>query len=74
ELGMAIIYRVQDLIELTEDQQSQVVTLRPRDGKLTYYFLAAWQMEPDGIRTEDEFTDYLGMLTRELDSPVEISP
>ncbi|UCD38793.1 MAG: DUF4861 domain-containing protein [Fidelibacterota bacterium] len=74
ELGMAIIYRVQDLIELTEDQHSLVATLRPRDGKLTYYFLAAWQMEPDGIRTEGEFTDYLGMLTRELDSPVEISP
>jgi hypothetical protein len=71
-LGMAVFYRREDLIELTEDQHSLVTILQPRAGKLTYYFLAAWEMERDGIQTEDEFIEYLGMLERELSEPITI--
>lgn len=71
---MAVFYRRDNLIELKEDQHSLVAILRPRDGKVTFYFLAAWEMERDGIHTEDEFIDYLGMLRRELSEPIEIIP
>lgn len=71
-LGLAIFYRRDNLIELTEDQHSLVAILKPRAGRLTYYFLAAWEGEHDGIRTEDEFIDYLGMLRRELSEPIKI--
>jgi len=71
-LGMAVLYRRNNLIELTEDQHSLVAILQPRAGKLTYYFLAAWEREHDGIQTENEFIDSLGMLRKELSEPIEI--
>jgi hypothetical protein len=55
------------------DQHSLVAVLRPLDGKLIYYFLAAWEMERDGIQTEDEFLEYLGKIKREIREPLEIS-
>ncbi|MFB0516554.1 MAG: DUF4861 domain-containing protein [Candidatus Neomarinimicrobiota bacterium] len=71
-LGMAIIFRRQDLLELTEDEHNLVVVLRPAAGKLTYYFLATWEQEPDGIRAEGEFIEYLDRLKREKSGPLEV--
>jgi hypothetical protein len=69
-LGMAILLRNQDLLEMTEDRFSHVVVLYPEAGKLTYYFLAAWEKEPGGIQTEEEFMHYLREMVRHLDAPI----
>lgn len=70
KLGMAVLFRRQDLIQITGDKDSYVVVLRPTDGTLTYYFLAAWEQEPNGITSENQFRDYLNetvtMLEQEL--------
>jgi hypothetical protein len=58
-LGMAIIYRVKDLITITEDEDDHVVVLQPLENKLSYYFLGAWEQEPGGIKSKQEFVDYL---------------
>lgn len=71
-LGMAILYRQSDLIQVTEDKNSHVVVLRPDQNKLTYYFLAAWEQEPGGIRTEEAFRKYLDDTALELGQPVSI--
>ncbi len=60
-LGMAIIYRQNDLIQLAEDELNHVVILNPSNHKLTYYFLAAWEQEPGGIKNKEEFIDYLNL-------------
>ncbi|MFC1481828.1 DUF4861 family protein, partial [Candidatus Neomarinimicrobiota bacterium] len=73
QLGMAILYRRDQLIELTADEYSDVVVLRPIDGDLTYYFLAAWEQEPDGITGEDAFRTYLDTEINKLNAPLEIS-
>ncbi|KPK87328.1 MAG: hypothetical protein AMS27_02755 [Bacteroides sp. SM23_62_1] len=57
--GMAVIYRQDDLIKLAEDELNHVVVLNPSDNTLTYYFLAAWELEPGGIRSKEEFVAYL---------------
>lgn len=71
-LGIAVLFNRSDLIELTKDQYSHIVKLKPTNGKLDYYFVAAWEGEPGGIKTEAEFTAYLDKLSRELANPVEV--
>lgn len=72
KLGMAVLYRKNDLIKVTEDQHSQVVVLKPQNGQLNYYFLGAWEQEPDGIKSVEEFKAYLDEVTAELNAPVVI--
>lgn len=72
KLGMAVLYRKNDLIETNEDKHSHVVILKPENGRLTYYFLGAWEQEPDGIKTQEEFEAYLNQTMAELNAPVVI--
>jgi hypothetical protein len=72
-LGMAIIYDKSNLIELQEDTYNYVVILKPGNGNLEYYFLAAWEKEPGGITNEGQFIQYLGKLAIRLDSPINVS-
>jgi len=57
-LGMVLIYRQADVIDVTEDSYSHVVILRPHDGTIDYWFGAAWEQEPDGIRNGPAFTAF----------------
>lgn len=58
-LGMAVIFRSGDLTKQTTDENSYVSVLKSYGGELEYYFLAAWELEPNGIKTEAEFKEYL---------------
>jgi len=69
-LGMAVLYRQSDLVEVTGDANSHVVVLRPAGKQLTYYFLGAWQQEPNGIRSKYEFVQYLNEEVARLDAPI----
>jgi len=73
KLGLAVLFRRQDLIQITDDENSYVVILKPTAGKLTYYFLAAWEQEPDGIKTESQFADYLNETVAMLDNDLIIT-
>ena len=72
KLGMAILFKNEAKVMITEDDLNEVVVLKPEKGTLTYYFLAAWEQEPGGIKNEKEFIDYLEKTIRELDSPISI--
>jgi hypothetical protein len=72
KLGCAVIFRTKDLIELTADELSHVVSLKPDQGKLEYYFLAAWELEPGGITNEQQFVKYLDKTIQELSAPVKV--
>ncbi len=72
KLGLAVLYRLEDLADMTEDNFSHIVKMRPAQGKLTYYFLAAWEQEKDGIKNEAEFLKYLDKTIKELSNPVKI--
>ena len=72
-LGMAVLYKNSDLIELNEDSLNHVVILKPIDGKLEYYFLAAWEKEPGGIQNEAEFVQYLDNVVTELNTPLKVN-
>ncbi|UUA71828.1 glycoside hydrolase family 88 protein [Cellvibrio sp. QJXJ] len=58
-LGMAIIFRRDDRAEQTQDETSYVSVMKDKGGQLEYYFLAAWEHELDGVKTEADFKAYL---------------
>ncbi|MFZ6011600.1 MAG: DUF4861 family protein, partial [Bacteroidota bacterium] len=72
ELGLAVLFRSKDVVEFTEDTDSHVVKLRPTNGKLDYYFLAAWVLEQQGIKDEKHFMEYLNNVSGELAHPVKV--
>jgi len=71
-LGTAIFYRNADLIVISEDELNYLLVLKPTDQMLTYYFAAAWEAEPGGIKTESEFVDYLQENIIELNNPIQV--
>ena len=66
--GVAVLYRSKELKELTEDEINHIVVLTPNNGKVTYYFCAAWEQEPDGIKSEKEFLSYLDETVERLNN------
>ncbi|MGH7594982.1 MAG: DUF4861 domain-containing protein [bacterium] len=72
KLGMAVLYRKNDVIDVAEDQHNHVVVLKPINGRLMYYFLGAWEQELNGVKTAEEFEAYLNQTVAELNSPLVI--
>jgi hypothetical protein len=72
ELGLAIFFKATDVIELTEDALNHIVKLKSTNGKVDYYFLGAWVLEPNGIKDQSQFEIYLKQVANELANPVKI--
>lgn len=71
-LGIAVLFRPQDFLGFAADEHSHVVKLKPTGSKLEYYYLAAWELEPEGIKNEAQFLQYLNRTARELANPVQV--
>ncbi len=70
ELGMAVLYQGSQFVKLAEDELNHVVILKPEDNNVSYYFLAAWVQEPDGMKTQEGFFDYLSQTLQRLNQPI----
>ncbi len=68
-LGMAILFQKRDRSKITEDELNEVVVLRSTDRNYEYYFLAAWDKEPNGITTKEAFEAYLQEEVNKLTIP-----
>ena len=69
KLGIAVFYRRNDLIKSAEDDLNYVLQLKPVNGKVDYYFCAAWEQEPNGIKNRNEFIKYLDDTLEQLNNP-----
>lgn len=69
-LGIAVLFHANDFVGFSEDAFSHIVKLKSTSGMLDYYFLAAWEGETDGIKTEAEFLNYLDSVVKEISNPV----
>lgn len=67
QLGMAIFYKLSEAAELTTGTDDHLVIFKPA-AKITYYLLAAWDQEKEGITDEEEFTGHLDELLSRLDT------
>lgn len=72
KLGIAVFYKSKYLIELSEDDLSYLVKIKPENGKAEYYFCAAWEQEEKGIKNFGEFKDYLDQVLIQLNNPITI--
>jgi hypothetical protein len=69
KLGIAVFYQREAFQELLKDELSYVVKLKPNNGKVEYYFCAAWEQEPNGIKNRNEFINYLDNTLELLNNP-----
>jgi len=72
ELGLAVFFDPRVMSGFNEDELSHIVTFKPSKGKMDYYFLGAWILEPNGIQNEEQFKAYLNQVSEELANPVKI--
>lgn len=73
KLGLAVLFPAAHLKELTEDKYSDVVVLNPADNAIDYFFLAAWELEKEGITTQEDFLKYVEQTAKELANPLQVS-
>ncbi len=69
-LGIAVLFSATNFIGFTEDAFSHIVKLKSASGVLDYYFLAAWEGETNGIKTETVFLEYLERVVKERSNPI----
>lgn len=72
-LGIAVLFSPEDFVGFDEDQFSHVVKLKSDNQQITYYFLAAWEGELNGIKSEEAFLTYLQKTANELAHPININ-
>lgn len=72
ELGLAVFFRANEVVEFTEDEFSHIVKLKTTSGKVDYYFLGAWVLEPNGVKDQQQFEAYLKQTASELANPVKV--
>lgn len=69
-LGLAILCADQFNPVFTRDKLNHLVHFNVETANLEYYFLAAWQLEPQGIATLDAFKNYLQHELDALEQPI----
>lgn len=57
-LGMAVFYKI-DAADVKKGEFDYLVEFKPTTEPINFYFLGAWEQEPNGIKTEKEFLKYL---------------
>jgi len=72
KLGLAVLFSNRQYKGITEDEFSHIVKLSPIDNQIDYYFLAAWEGEPDGLKDEESFLKYVKQTAIDLANPPNI--
>ncbi len=67
-LGMAIFYEVGTVKEEVESQFDHLLVFKPALAPVSFYFLAAWEQEKEGIKTKEDFISYLDKKLKELNT------
>lgn len=67
KLGIALIYRIDEVSKLVEGPDDHLVIFKPTTKEITYYALAAWDEEKEGITSKEEFIDNLNQKLVILD-------
>lgn len=72
-LGMMVFFKKNQLIEITEDEHSYVVILKPDADKIEYKFGATWELDEDKIASKEQFVKYLQNTEQRLNNPIIIN-
>jgi len=70
DLGMVLLFRKGSRTLQTVDEHNIVSVMQPADGRLDYYFGAAWTQEPGGIEDREAFVRWLEQEAEKLTMPL----
>ncbi len=59
QLGMAIFYEINTVESIENTELDYLLVFKPTTKLNSYYFLAAWEQEKDGIKSKEAFIKYL---------------
>lgn len=71
-LGMAVFYEVETAEKPFEGPHDHLIQFKPSKNKITFYFLGAWEKEPNGIKNKEEFIRYLDANLNKLNQNNEL--
>ncbi|MGV0980403.1 DUF4861 family protein [Empedobacter falsenii] len=66
-LGMAIFYKSDEVEKLVDGKDDHLIVFKPTTKTMTYYILAAWTQEPNGLKNETEFYNDLNSKLVQLE-------
>jgi len=72
-LGMVVLFKKNDLVEQTRDENSYVLVLKPLGGKLSYAFGAMWSGAENGAQSREELEAYLAGEVEKRTMPPRVS-
>jgi len=72
KLGMVLFYREETVQQITADELNHFLILEPENQQVSFYFGAAWDKEPGGVTTQEEFSRYLDVTLQRLNNPIMI--
>lgn len=58
-LGMAVFYEINTVESFEDTELDYLLVFKPTTRPTTFYFLAAWEQEKEGIKNKEEFIKYL---------------
>jgi hypothetical protein len=59
DMGLVVFYKRQNLMEITADELSHVLVLKPDGNKLTWYFGSLWAQDQSKLKTVEQFKKFL---------------
>jgi hypothetical protein len=59
KLGMAIFYQISSIDDVVDTELDYLLVFKPTLNETSFYFLGAWEQEPNGIKSKEEFVKYL---------------
>ena len=59
QLGMAIFYQTNSVENIVDAEFDHLLLFKPTIKEVDFYFLGAWEQEPNGIKSKEAFVKYL---------------
>lgn len=59
KLGMAIFYETSTIENVEDTELDYLLVFKPTTKTTSFYFLGAWEQQPNGIKSKEEFVKYL---------------
>lgn len=72
-LGLVVFFNPAQALGFSEDVNSHIVLLKPLAGKVDYYFAGVWELEPNGITTEEKFLTYIKSVAQQLAKSITVN-
>jgi Domain of unknown function (DUF4861) len=66
QLGMAIFYQTNSVENVVDTEFDHLLLFKPTTKVVVFYFLGAWEQEPNGIKSKETFVKYLDERLNEL--------